>query len=202
MATAGTGDPGESGRPAHSGKEAEAGGRRCELSLGRGDLCSKSMGLLKTLIREGLRAALGARHSGWDDVLLWPWAGLLRGHQMLLGAGGCQRAASFLDHCRGAALQPRTHSRSPSQQQGPGEMGPSVLSNTLRECSGLMCWVVSGRGQRLCPGKASVPTRETLPLPSGSSSVYDVLTYHNPQVSFALELKVLFLQFFSYFRQM
>ena len=149
MATAGTGDPGESGRPAHSGKEAEAGGRRCELSLGRGDLCSKSMGLLKTLIREGPRAALRARHSGWDDVLLWPWAGLLRGDQRLLGARGCQQAASFLDHCRGAALQPRTHSRSPSQQQGPGEMGPSVLSNTLREFSGLMCWVVSGRGQRL-----------------------------------------------------
>ena len=160
------------------------------------------MELLKTLIREGPRAALRARHSGWDDVLLWPWAGLLRGDQRLLGARGCQQAASFLDHCRGAALQPRTHSRSPSQQQGPGEMGPSVLSNTLREFSGLMCWVVSGRGQRLWPGEASVPTRETLPLPSGSSSVYDVLTSHNPQVSFALELKVLFLQFFSYFRQM
>lgn len=202
MATGGTEDPRESGRPAHSGKEAEAGGRRCELSLGRGDLCSKSMGLLKTLIREGPRAALGARHSGWEDVLLWPWAGLLRGDQMLLAAGGCQWAASFLDDCRGAALQPRTHPRSLRQQQGSGEMGPSVLSNTLREFSGRMRWVVSGRGQRLCPGEASVPTRETLPLPSGSSSVYDVLTYHNPQVSFALELKVLVLQFFSYFRQM
>ena len=58
------------------------------------------------------------------------------------------------------------------------------------------------QGTEALPWGSLCPNQETLPLPSGSSSVYYVLTYHNPQVSFALELKVLFLQFFSYFRQM
>lgn len=40
-----------------------------------------------------------------------------------------------------------------------------------------------------------------LPLPLGPYSANDKLTHHNLQVSFALELMVLFLQFFSYFRQ-
>lgn len=57
----------------HFWKEAEAGGRWYELSLGREGLGSPNSRLLETLPREVLAAALGATHPGWDNVVLGFW---------------------------------------------------------------------------------------------------------------------------------
>lgn len=81
---------------------------------------------------------------------------------MLLAAGAAN-GLLLSDDCRGAH-SPELHPRSLRQQQGSGEMGPSVLSNTLREFSGRMRGASSrGRGQRPALGKPlSQPGRRCL----------------------------------------
>lgn len=86
--------------------------------------------------------------------------------QMLLGAGGCHRLPLIWTTAGVPSSSPEPI---PGTQAGSQERDPSAPSNSLREFPGLIWKMVSGRGQRPCPEEASVPTREMLSLPTGSS---------------------------------